>query len=114
VEQAFEKLLWRQGQRIKKEMKVEMAALRPFRPRSADEMHRTRLEPSGRAAERGPTRRSATSPTSVARFDASALCLARLLPRYGGRNLFGRKLDEREALGNVRVPDSMSRPDPAA
>jgi hypothetical protein len=52
---------------------VEMAALRAFRPRSADGTHRTRLDPSRRAAERGPTRRSATSPTSLARFDAFAL-----------------------------------------
>jgi hypothetical protein len=54
-------------------MKVEMAALRPFRPRAADGMHHTRLDASRRAAERGPTRRSATSPTSLARFDALAL-----------------------------------------
>jgi hypothetical protein len=54
-------------------MKVEMAALRPFRPRSLDGRHRTRLDSSRRAAERGPTRRSATSPTSLTRFDAFAL-----------------------------------------
>jgi hypothetical protein len=55
-----------QGKRIKTEMMVEMAALRPFRPRSAD--GRMGASMFRRAAERGSTRRSATSPTSLAHF----------------------------------------------
>jgi hypothetical protein len=56
-----------QGKRIKTEMMVEMAALRPFRPRSADGM-----DGAPRSFER-PAERGATNSTSRVRFDAFAL-----------------------------------------
>jgi hypothetical protein len=54
-------------------MMVEMAALRPFRPRSADGLKGVRFPSFRRAAERGSIRRGATSPTSPECFDAFAL-----------------------------------------
>jgi len=52
-----------------------MAALRPFRPRSRTE-YGIRFDRSDRPLNAAPTRRNATSSTSLARFGAFALvCL---------------------------------------